>query len=428
MKQTKRISMDVKQRYAAAAAQYAALGIDTEAALRKLARIPISLHCWQGDDVRGLETRPDQGPSGGIMATGNYPGAARTGDELRADMLAALRLIPGRKRANIHAFYAETGAAVVERDELKPRHFTKWMAWSKANRVPLDFNATYFAHPKAASGFTLSHADKRIRSFWIKHSIACRKIAQALAENQGCPCVCNFWIPDGCKDSPADRWSPRARLIDAYNQIFDPAHKIDTRKCIDTIEPKLFGIGSEDYVVGSYEFYLGYALTHEQVLCLEMGHFHPTEAIADKVSALLQYKPSLLIHVSRGIRWDSDHIVILNDDLRNVFLELNRGGALERIYLALDFFDASVNRIAAWVIGSRATLKATLIALLEPVKCLQQLERDGDGAGKLALMEELKAMPFGAVWDYYCAQQGVPAGLEWIEAVRKYERSVLCCR
>ena len=405
---------------------YAKLGVDVDNALNKIADIPVSVHCWQGDDVRGLES-PDEALSGGIMATGNYPGVARNGDELRADMLKAFSLIPGKKRANIHAFYCETDVPV-ERDQLKPEHFSKWMEWSKENGIALDFNPTFFSHPKAADGFTLSNADEDIRAYWIQHGIACRKIAEAFAENQGEPCVINFWIPDGAKDIPADRWSPRARLKDSYDKIFDKTNGVDTSKCIDAVECKLFGIGSEEYVVGSHEFYLGYSMTNDVIPCFDMGHFHPAETIHDKISSALQFKNNLLMHVSRPIRWDSDHVVIFNDDLKNVFLELKRGNAFDKAYIALDFFDASINRIGAWTIGTRAAMKGILYSLLDPTEILKQLEAKGDGAGKLALMEEMKTMPFGAIWDYYCVQANVPVGTEWIDEMYAYEKDVLSKR
>jgi len=348
----------IQEAYDAAKKAYARFDVNTDNAITRLADVPVSVHCWQGDDVRGLETLEQGLDGGGIMATGNHPGAARTGDELRADMLQAFSLIPGKKRANLHAFYAETGGAHVDRDDLRPEHFANWMAWSKEHDIPLDFNPTFFCHPKAESGYTLSCHDNDVREFWIRHGIASRAIAQAMADNQGCSCINNFWVPDGCKDSPADRWSPRKRLVESYDRIFDPAHGVDTAKCIDTVESKLFGIGSEDFVVGSHEFYLGYALTRDCIVCLDMGHFHPTETLHDKISAILQFEKKLLLHVSRPIRWDSDHIVILNDDLKNLFLEIVRGDALDRVYVALDFFDASVNRIGAWVIGVRSTMKA----------------------------------------------------------------------
>ncbi len=418
----------IQDTYDAARKAYARFDVSTDDVITRLADVPVSVNCWQGDDLRGLENLEQGLDGGGIMATGNYPGVARTGDELRADMLQAFSLIPGNKRANLHAFYAETGATSVDRDDLRPEHFSNWMAWSKEHDIPLDFNPTFFCHPKAESGYTLSCRDHDVRDFWIRHGIASRAIAQAMADNQGCPCINNFWVPDGCKDSPADRWSPRKRLVESYDRIFDPAHGVDTAKCIDTVESKLFGIGSEDYVVGSHEFYLGYALTRDCTVCLDMGHFHPTETLHDKISAILQFEKRLLLHVSRPIRWDSDHIVILNDDLRNLFLEIVRGNALDRVYVALDFFDASVNRIGAWVIGVRSTMKALLYALLEPTALICQCENEGHGAEKLALMEEMKTMPFGAVWDYYCLTQNVPVGAAWLDKMRAYETNVLYTR
>jgi L-rhamnose isomerase len=426
MNDTASVHQQVNESYARARAVYAQAGIDADAALVRLAETPVSIHCWQGDDVHGLE-QPGAGLSGGIMATGNYPGAARNGDELRDDMLKTFSLVPGSTRANIHAFYCEPDTPV-ERDQLEPVHFTRWMDWSRHNSIPLDFNPTFFSHPKAADGLTLTHPDDTIRKYWIRHGIVCRRIAEAFARNQDSPCICNFWIPDGCKDSPVDRWSPRGRLVESYDTIFDPGLGIDNTLCIDSVESKLFGIGSESYVAGSHEFYLGYVLTRHVIPCLDMGHFHPTETVDDKLSALLQYTDRLLLHLSRGIRWDSDHAVLFTDDLKQVFHELVRGNALDRVYIALDFFDASINRIGAWVIGARAVMQAILYALLEPVKELQEYEARGDGAGKLALLERMKTMPFGGVWDQYCLQQNVSIGMAWLDEVKKYEKEVLLKR
>jgi len=414
--------------YALARKAYAALGVDAEAAIRTALAIPISLHCWQGDDVTGFEVKPGGLDSGGIMATGNYPGRARNGDELRRDLEQVLALLPGTQRVNVHACYAETGGKVVDRDALKPEHFAKWMQWAKQKKLSLDFNPTWFAHPKASSGFTLSHPDKSIREFWVRHGIACRRIAEAMAKELGTPCTVNHWIPDGAKDQPADRWGPRQRLVASLDAIFDPKLKVDSKLCVDYVEGKLFGIGSEDYVVGSMEFYSAYSLQRGVGLTLDMGHFHPTETIHDKLSALLQFHPRLLLHVSRAIRWDSDHVVIFNDDLRNVFHELVRGGALSRVTFALDYFDASINRIAAYVVGTRATRKAALFALLEPAAELKKLEAAGRNGQKLALMEELKGLPFGAVWDELCRRAGVPVSTAWIAEIGKYEKEVLSKR
>jgi L-rhamnose isomerase len=413
--------------YKLAREAYADLGIDTEAAIKRARSIPISLHCWQADDVRGLETPKPGVDSGGIMATGGYPGRARNGDEMRADLDLALKLLPGKQRLNLHAFYAETGAAHVDRDEIAPEHFARWLGWAKSRRVGLDFNPTYFAHPHAASGFTLSHADKSIRKFWINHAKACRRIAQHFAKTLGTPCVHNHWVPDGAKDAPADRWAPRARLAESYDAIF--ADKSVSRKlCVDAVEGKLFGLGSEEYVVGSQEFYSSYAQSRDLVLCLDLGHYHPTESVADKVSALMQFHKRILLHTSRPIRWDSDHVVILDDAVRALFLEIARGDAWDRVYVALDFFDASINRIAAYVIGARATRQAILLGLLDPSKQLRNAETAGRGHERLALMEQAKSMPWGAVWDELCARDDVPARADWLADVARYEKTVLAKR
>jgi L-rhamnose isomerase len=403
---------------------YGELGIDVEAAVAKALQTPISIHCWQADDVAGFEVHEGQKDSGGIMATGNYPGRARNLGEVQADYEQVLRLVPGTHRANLHASYADTQGRVVARDELGVEHFQTWIDWARAQGIALDFNPTYFGHPMAASGFTLSSADADVGAFWIRHGIASRHIAGGLAKAQGGECVNNHWIPDGAKDSPADRWSPRARLVEAFDEILrDPVDG-----CTDAVESKLFGLGSEDYVVGSFEFYSSYALSRKKLFCLDMGHFHPTETIADKLSALLQFHERLLLHTSRPMRWDSDHVVLFNDDLRAVFLELVRGDALDRAIVALDFFDASINRIAAYVIGIRATRKAILYALLDPVQRLQELESEGKLAQKLAWMEEAKTLPFGEVWEELCRRADVPVGGEWITELDEYEAKVLSRR
>lgn len=417
-----------EQAYGLAREAYAAYGVDTDSAIARAREVPVSLHCWQADDVAGFEVNEGALDGGGIMATGNYPGRARNGDELRQDLDQVTALVPGVLRANIHACYAETGGVAVDRDALEPAHFARWIDWAKEKGIGLDFNPTFFAHPKADSGFTLSHADEGIRRFWIQHGIASRRIAEAMGRACAAPCVNNVWIPDGAKDSPADRWRPRERLTRSLDAIFAADVGVDTGLCIDSVESKLFGIGSEDYVVGSFEFYASYALSRGLVLCLDMGHFHPTETITDKVSALLGFHERLLLHVSRPVRWDSDHVVIFSDDVRAVFHELVRGGALDRVYVALDFFDASINRIAAYAIGARATRKAILYALLDPAARLARLEADGKGARKLALMEAMKTMPFGAVWDRLCLESNVPAGAAWIGEVEAYEKNVLAKR
>lgn len=418
----------IQNAYEAARERYASAGLDTDAAIDKALSVPISMHCWQADDVGGLEQLPGVTAGGGIMATGNYPGKATTGDQMRDDFSKVLGLLPGTHRLNLHACYAETGGKAIDRDQYGPEHFANWIDWAKQQQIGLDFNPTYFAHPKAEDGLTLSHPDEKIREFWIEHGIACRRVAQAMAEALDSPCVTNIWIPDGLKDSPADRWAPRKRLAESLDRILHDKHGIDTSKCVDAVESKLFGLGSEDYVVGSFEFYSHYALTRDLILCLDMGHFHPTEMVYDKFSSLFQFHKKLLMHVSRPLRWDSDHVVIYNDDVKNVFLELVRGGALDKTLVALDFFDASINRLAAYIIGTRATRMAILNALLDPSSELQKLELDGKAGPKLAAMEAAKVMPFGAVWDMLCLRAGVPAGAGWVKDVEVYEHDVLSKR
>ncbi|MBU0756193.1 MAG: L-rhamnose isomerase [Planctomycetes bacterium] len=413
------------QAYTLAKSRYIDLGVNTDHALKALAQTPISLNCWQGDDVSGFEAMGNLS-DGGLAVTGNYPGRARTPDELRSDLSMALSLIPGQHRVNLHAIYAETAGRKVERDALEPAHFQGWIDWAGQNRLGLDFNPTFFAHAKASDGFTLSHADKGVRAFWIAHGIACRRIAAAMGRALGMPCVNNLWIPDGFKDLPADRKAPRERLIQSLDKIFE--EKIDPHQTRDSVESKLFGIGSESYVTGSHEFYLGYAITRGLLLCLDTGHFHPTESVADKISAILPWVPGILLHVSRGVRWDSDHVVILSDEIRTLAEELVRGEYLDRVRIGLDFFDASINRTAAWVIGGRSVIKALLLALLEPRERLMALEKKRDFTGRLALSEECKTLPFGAVWDHYCIQQDVPPGEAWLDAVRVYEKKVLSKR
>jgi L-rhamnose isomerase len=414
----------LEQAYGLAKAAYANLGINTDKAIKDALNIPVSIHCWQGDDVTGFEGA--QGLSGGgILATGNYPGRARNGEELRADAEFAFSLIPGKKRFNLHMLYAETEGKKVDRDELEPEHFQKWMTWSKKKKIPLDFNPSFFSHPLAEKG-TLSSDDGKIRKFWIRHAIASRRIASAFGANQGSPSVNDIWIPDGSKDLPADRKGPRLRLRDALDEIL--AFSLDPKTITDALECKLFGIGSEAYVVGSHEFYLGYAAKKQVKLCLDMGHFHPTEYISDKISAVLLFTPGLLIHFSRGLRWDSDHVPLYSDELREVCREIFRQKALDRIDFALDFFDASINRIAAWTIGSRSLRKGILEALLEPTKLLEEAEKAGKNHERLALMEELKTFPFAAVWNKLCLEAGVPVGTDWLAPVEDYEQTTLSKR
>jgi len=411
--------------YELAKERYAALGVDTDAALDKLAATPISLHCWQGDDVAGFEG-PAGEVGGGLAVTGNYPGKARTADELRSDLDKAYSLIPGTHRLNLHAIYAETGGVEVSRDRLQPEHFAGWIDWAKANDHGLDFNPTLFAHPLADDGFTLSSYDAGTRKFWIDHCIACRKIGEAMGKALGTPAVTNIWIPDGYKDLPVDRETPRVLLRDALDEVF--AEEIDPRHNLDAVESKLFGIGSENYVTGSHEFYMGYAITRKKLLAIDSGHFHPTENIYDKISAVMLFLDEILLHVSRGVRWDSDHVVILSDDLRLLMHELVANNYLSRTHIGLDYFDASINRVAAWVIGTRASLQALLQALLEPVDALRAIEQAGDFTQRLVLHEAAKGLPWGAVWDAYCLQQRVPVGSAYLDEIKVYEREVLSQR
>jgi len=415
----------IERAFTLAKEQYAELGVDVDRALERLKKVPISLHCWQGDDVGGFEQTGDE-LGGGLAVTGNYPGKARTPDELRMDVDKALSLIPGNHRFNLHAIYAETGGKRVDRNELDPAHFQSWIEWAKERNMGMDFHPTFFGHPTADDGFTLSHSDEGIRRFWLEHGIACRKIGAAFGETLGTPCVTNVWIPDGYKDIPADRKGPRERLADSLDAIF--AEPIDPKLNLDSVESKLFGIGSESYVVGSHEFYMGYAIKSNKLLCLDTGHFHPTEVVSDKISSVMLWLDEILLHVSRGIRWDSDHVVILSDELQALAKELVRGEFLGRVHIGLDFFDASINRVAAWVIGTRCMLKALLLALLEPIDLLQQFESGGNHTARLAMLEELKTLPFGSVWDYYCLQSDVPVGHAWLEDIRQYENRILSKR
>jgi L-rhamnose isomerase len=415
----------VERTYELARERYAELGVDTDAALARLSAVPISLHCWQGDDVAGFENTGGE-LGGGLAVTGNYPGKARTADELRGDAEKALSLIPGKHRFNLHAIYLETNGARVERDAIGPEHFARWIDWARSLGIGLDFNPTCFSHPKADDGFTLSHADKGIRDFWIAHCRASRRIGAAMGKALGTPCVTNVWIPDGYKDTPVDRTSPRERLAAALDEIFaeplSPAHNMDA------IEGKLFGIGSESYVVGSHEFYLAYAVRNRKLICLDAGHYHPTETIADKVSAILGFLDRILLHVSRGVRWDSDHVVTLTDDLRALAQELVWSDYLGRVHIGLDFFDGSINRVAAWTIGTRCMIKALLAAMLDPIQRLRDAENEGDYTSRLALLEEARTLPFGAVWDYYCLRKDVPVGIDWLDEVKRYESAVLTRR
>lgn len=415
----------IEKAHQLATQRYAELGVDTEKARQQLARIAISVHCWQGDDVGGFENA-GQALGDGLAVTGNYPGKARTADELRQDFEMAIGLVPGRHRFNLHASYAEMGSRRVDRDALSVEQFKNWIAWAKARKFGLDFNQTYFSHPRVERGCTLTSPDKGVRRFWIEHGIRCREIGAAIGKALGSPCLTNLWIPDGMKDTPADRRGPRERLLASLDAIFEK--KLDRKHNVDAVEPKLFGIGAESFTPGSHEFYLGYAATRQVLLTLDAGHYHPTEGIADKISSVLCYLPEIALHVSRGVRWDSDHVVTLTDDLEAIAQEIVWGGYSNRVRIGLDYFDASINRIAAWVIGTRNMLRALLLAMLTPIEALRQFELEGDYTSRLALMEEVKSLPAGAVWDYYCLTQDVPVGENWLREVKRYESEVLARR
>jgi L-rhamnose isomerase len=408
----------VQSAYELAKERYAAVGVNTDSVMDQLQKISLSLHCWQADDVTGFEN-PNATLSGGIQATGNYPGKARNIEELRADIIKAASLIPGRHRLNLHAIYGDFGGKFVDRDQIEPKHFESWMKWAKENGFKLDFNSTSFSHPKSGE-LTLANPDPQIRNFWIEHTKRCRAIADAMGKYQGSPCVMNLWIHDGSKDQTVNRLEYRRLLKESLDEIY--AIKYDHMK--DCIEAKLFGIGAESYTVGSYDFYLGYGVKNNKIVTLDTGHFHLTESIADKISSLLLFTPEIMLHVSRPIRWDSDHVTIMNDDTLDLAKEIVRSNALDRVNIGLDYFDASINRIGAYVIGSRATQKCFLQALLEPLAILRKYEAEGKYFERLALLEEGKALPWNAVWDMFCMKNDVPVGEDFITDIQKYEADV----
>lgn len=414
----------IEQAWDLAKQRFAAVGVDVDAALARLDTLPVSMHCWQGDDVTGFEN-PDGVLTGGIQATGNYPGKARNATELRSDIELALTLIPGPKRLNLHAIYLESDTPVA-RNKIEPRHFSRWVEWAKKHHLGLDFNPSCFSHPLSADGFTLSHANPEIRQFWIEHCQASRRVSAYFGEQLGTPSVMNIWIPDGMKDTPIDRLAPRQRLLSALDEVI--SEKLNPEHHIDAVESKLFGIGAESYTVGSNEFYMGYAASRQTALCLDAGHFHPTEVISDKISSAMLYVPRLLPHVSRPVRWDSDHVVLLDDETQAIASEIIRHDLFDRVHIGLDFFDASINRIAAWVIGTRNMKKALLRALLEPTEMLRQLELRGDYTARLALLEEQKSLPWQAIWEGYCQRNDVPVDARWLNAVRDYEQQTLSQR
>ena len=407
--------------YMLAKERYGELGVDVNEALNTLASTPISIHCWQGDDVTGFENIEKGVSGGGIQATGNYPGRARNIGELRTDLEQVLGLVPGKHKVSLHAMYGDFGNEVVDRDGIEFKHFESWVEWAKENGIGFDFNATMFAHRMADSGFTLSSKDPAVRRFWVEHVKRCRGISAEIGRRLGVPCVHNLWVPDGMKDTPVDKSGYHELLLGSLDEIYSVEYTPD--HLLDSVESKLFGLGSESFVVGSHDFYLGYAVSRGLMPCLDLGHYHPTESVGDKISAIMPFVSGLMLHVSRGVRWDSDHVVVLNDEVRELFSEIVRGGYMGRVYVGLDYFDASINRVGAWVTGIRATQKALLIALLEPVERLKGYEEDGDYLSRLALLEEMKSMPWGAIWDGNCNKNGVPVGHEWIESVKEYEKN-----
>lgn len=416
----------IEKVYQLAKEQYAAIGVDTEKAIEKMNEVAISLHCWQTDDVGGFE-KPDAALSGGgIQATGNYPGKARTIGQMRADLEKVMQLLPGKQRLNLHAIYGEFGGKRIDRDAIGIEQFQGWIDWAKAQGIGLDFNGTFFSHPKADSGFTLSSKDEGIRQFWVEHMKRCREIGAEMGKQLGTPCVHNTWIPDGSKDVPVDRNGYRSQLKKSLDEGFAKDFSKEFLK--DAVESKLFGIGAESMTVGSHDFYLGYAIKNNKLICLDNGHFHPTEQVGDKISSCLQFVDEVLLHVTRPVRWDSDHVVTLNEEVQLIASEIARNSFFSRVNVGLDFFDASINRIGAYVIGTRAAQKAFLFALLEPTSELVKLEDDGKYFERLAMLEELKTKPFGAVWDYYCLVNDVPAGEGYIAEIQQYEREVLSKR
>jgi len=408
---------NIKKAYELAVERYAAIGIDVEKVLEQLQGVQLSLHCWQADDVTGFESTGEL--TGGIQTTGNYPGKARNIDELRADVLKAASLIPGNHRLNLHEIYGDFGGKFVDRDQVEPEHFESWMQWAEENGMKLDFNSTSFSHPKSGD-LTLSNPDEGIRNFWIEHTKRCRAVAEEMGKRQGDPCIMNLWVHDGSKDITVNRMKYRALLKDSLDQIFSTGYQ----NMKDCIESKVFGIGLESYTVGSNDFYIGYAAQNQKIITLDTGHFHPTESVADKVSSMLLYVPELMLHVSRPVRWDSDHVTIMNDDTMDLCKEIVRCDALDKVHVGLDYFDASINRIGAYVIGSRATQKCMLQALLEPLHLLREYEANGQGFERLALLEECKSLPWNAVWDMFCLKNNVPVGESFIAEVQKYEAEV----
>lgn len=420
------MSVKVKEAYELARKQYANYGVGVANVLNKLKDIPISIQCWQGDDVGGFETKDSTLSGGGILSTGSYPGKARNILELQSDIKRVFSLIPGKKKLNLHAIYGDFKGKYIDRDRISLEHFSSWIDWAKKQGIGLDFNPTLFSHPMADSGFTLSSSNEKVRKFWVEHVKRCREISNCIGKELKNTCICNIWIPDGSKDLTVSRLKHREILLKSLDEIFNISYP--EKNMLDSLESKLFGIGLEAYTVGSHEFYLSYAIKKDKIITFDAGHFHPTELVSDKISAVLPFIKGILIHLSRGVRWDSDHVPILTEELIDIMAEIVRADALSKIYIATDYFDGSINRIGAWVIGARAGLKALLIALLEPTHILEDYEDKDNLFARLGFMEALKSMPFGAVWDFYCESEGVLIDAEWIDEVIRYEKEVLSKR
>ncbi len=413
----------IEKTYKIAKEKYAELDIDTDAAIKQMEDVVISLHCWQTDDVGGFE-KPDSAlGGGGIQVTGNYPGKARNMNDLMQDIEKVMSLLPGKQRLNLHAIYGDFGDKFVDRNEIDAKHFEKWIAWAQKLKTGLDFNPTCFSHPKADDGYTLSSKNEDTRKFWIEHVKKCREIGAVMGKELNTPCINNIWIPDGSKDTAVDRYTNRSLLKKSLDEIFETEYPEEYLK--DSVESKLFGIGSESMVVGSYDFYLPYALKNNKLICLDNGHYHPTEQVGDKISACLQFFDEIMLHLTRGVRWDSDHVVVLNDEILHIAQEIIRANSLKRVNIGLDFFDASLNRIGAYVVGTRAAQQAFLISLLEPSDLLKIYENENKYFERLALLEIMKTMPFGAIWDYYCMVNDVPAGIDYIKEIQTYEKDIL---
>lgn len=412
--------------YEMAKERYAEIGVDVDAAIEKMSEVAISLHCWQTDDVGGFETPDAELSGGGIQTTGNYPGKASTIEEAKADLEQVLSLLPGKQRLNLHAIYGDFKGEKIDRNQIEVKHFQSWIDWCKKQEIGMDFNASFFSHPNADAGYTLSSKDEGIREFWVEHLKCCRAISAEVGKQLGSPCVHNTWIPDGSKDTPIDRNGYRILLKKSLDEAMEIGYPKEYMK--DAIESKLFGIGMESMTVGSHDFYLGYAIKNNKLICLDNGHFHPTEQVGDKISSCLQFVDEILLHVTRPVRWDSDHVVTLNEDVQLIASEIIRNDFLGRVNIGLDFFDASINRIGAYVTGTRAAQKAFLIAMLEPTSTLLEMEEAGQNFERLATLEELKTMPFSAVWDYYCYKEEVPTGFNYIGKIQEYEKEVLSKR